>query len=320
MFGADAENVVFTKNCTEALNCAIKGSVKSGEHIVISSLEHNSVARVVEKLSDSLIADYSVAPFCFNPEETLASFEKAIKRNTTLVVCTLASNVFGVILPVREIGALCKKRGIRFIVDAAQGAGIYPLNLNDDNIDILCAPGHKCLMGPMGTGFFIMKKGVRLEPLTEGGTGNRSLSYKMPVEPPERFEAGTLNNPGIIGLGAGIKYINSLGAPSVLNRETELIEIVYRSLAETEKAVLYTPVPKSFEMLPVLSFNIKGMSSESVAAYLAENGVCVRAGYHCAPLAHRHFNTLDGGTVRVSMGCFNTKSECYRFIKLVKKL
>ena len=320
MFCCDAENVAFTKNCTEALNIAIKGSVKKGSHIVISSLEHNSVSRVIYKLFNDGIIDYSIAPFSFDKNETVKNFESAITPETALVVCTAASNAFGCLMPVREIGALCRKRNIRFVVDAAQSAGIYPINMVKDNIDILCAPGHKSLMGPMGTGFIAFRVKTVLKTITEGGTGSNSLSFIQPLALPDRYESGTLNNIGIIGLGAGIDYINNIGIDDMNYHEIKLIQLLYEALSNIDGVKLYTPFPESDSSLPVLSFNKGKTSSEETALMLSEKNICTRAGYHCAPLAHEHFNTLDTGTVRVSLGWFNTQRECERFTNVLKLL
>lgn len=318
LFNCKPENVAFTKNCTEALNYAIKGSVRKG-HIVISSLEHNSVSRVVKKLSDKGEYEYSVFPFSENTDKCFSNFKTAVRKNTELVICTFASNVFGNMLPIREIGAYCKERGIRFIVDAAQGAGIFPIDLQRDCIDILCAPGHKSLMGPMGTGFIALNDNVKLNTVIEGGTGTNSLSLIQPQIMPERLESGTLNNPGIISLGKAIDYIKKTGIEVLYSAEIELINYLYLSLRGINGVKLYTE-PRVNKSTPVLSFNYKDYSSEKTAALLGNKGICTRAGYHCSPLAHKTFNTLDRGTVRISLGCFNTEKECNSFINVVKKL
>jgi len=320
MFCCTPENIAFTKNCTEALNYAIKGSAVKGSHILISSLEHNSVSRVVQKLCDDGICDYSVVPCGKSKAQTFNNFKVAVRKNTKLIICTFASNVFGTMMPIKELGKFCNENGIRFIVDAAQGAGLYPINMRDNNIDILCAPGHKSLMAPMGTGFIALKEGIHLKTLTEGGTGTNSLSLKPPEVLPERLEAGTLNNVGIIALGSAIEYINNIGIKNLYKAELELISYLYDKFSQIETVKLYTQKPKAHYSMPVLSFNCRDYSSEKTAQLLADNSICLRAGYHCSPLAHKAFNTLDTGTVRVSLGAFNNKKECDRFINVVKKL
>lgn len=319
MLGFEPQNVAFTKNCTEALNMAIKGSVKSGDHIIISSLEHNSVSRVVEKLFDDGIIDYDIAKYSYNDDEMVANFENLIKPNTTLVVCMHSSNAFGVTFPVAKIGKMCKLHGIRFVVDGAQGAGVADINAKRDNIDILCAPGHKCLLGAMGTGFIAVKDGLKLSTVEEGGTGSNSMSLKQPDFLPDRLEAGTLNNSGIVSLGKGIDYINSYGTEAIYNHEFSLMQHTYKALENINDVVLYTPFPEQGKTMPIISFNFGDYSSEKTAAILAKNDICTRAGFHCTPLAHKHFGTTDRGTVRISFGMFNTYRDCDALINVVKK-
>lgn len=320
MFNAEAENIVFTKNCTEALNMAIKGSVKKGNHIIISSLEHNSVSRVAEKLRNDGMIDYDTAPFSFDDNETVENFRSLIKDNTSLIVCMHSSNVFGVCFPITKIGKLCKEKGIRFIVDAAQGAGVADIDMERDHIDVLCSAGHKCLFGPMGTGFMAVKSGVNLDTIYEGGTGSKSLSLYQPDFLPDRFEAGTLNNPGIIGLGEGIDFINRTGRETIYNHEMKITRLIYNGIRNIDDISLYTPIPEKNKFMPIISFNIKDYSSEKTAALLNEYSICARAGYHCSPLAHKHFGTLKTGTVRISPGYFNTEKECFVFLNVLKKL
>lgn len=319
-FGFSPENIVFTKNCTEALNMAIKGSVKKGEHIIISSLEHNSVSRVVNKLQLDGVCTYDVADFSFDDEITLNNFSSLIKPNTSLVVCTHSSNAFGVSLPIVKIGSLCRKNGIRFIVDGAQGAGVADINAKRDNIDILCAPGHKCLYGLMGTGFMAIADGIKLDTLIQGGTGSSSLLLTQPEFSPDRYEAGTLNNVGIISLGRGIDFIRSVGRKKIYEAELSLCEYMYDAFSNMDNVTLYTPAPRKNKTMPILSFNVNSMPSERTASVLGARGICVRSGYHCSPLAHRHFDTLQGGTVRISVGAFNVKKECITLVDVVKKL
>lgn len=319
-FGFSPENIVFTKNCTEALNMAIKGSVKKGEHIIISSLEHNSVSRVVNKLQLDGVCTYDVADFSFDDEITLNNFSSLIKPNTSLVVCTHSSNAFGVSLPIAKIGSLCRKNGIRFIVDGAQGAGVADINAKRDNIDILCAPGHKCLYGLMGTGFMAIADGIKLDTLIQGGTGSSSLLLTQPEFSPDRYEAGTLNNVGIISLGRGIDFIRSVGREKIYEAELSLCEYMYDAFSNMDNVTLYTSAPRKNKTMPILSFNVNSMPSERTASVLGARGICVRSGYHCSPLAHRHFDTLQGGTVRISVGAFNVKKECITLVDVVKKL
>lgn len=320
MFGVNPANVVFTKNCTEALNIAIKGSVKKGDHVVISSLEHNAVSRVVQRLFDDGIIDYDIAEYSYDDEECVDNFRKLINKRTTLVVCMHSSNVFGLTFPIAKIGSLCKSMGVRFIVDGAQGAGVADIDVKRDNIDVLCAAGHKSLFGPMGTGFMAVNDDVELDTLIEGGTGSNSLDLHQPDFLPDRFESGTLNNSGIIALGTGIDFINRIGMYNIYMHELQLCTYLYNQLNDIKSVKLYTPMPERYKTMPIISFNVEGYTSEAVATELARNQICVRAGYHCSPLAHKHFGTLEGGTVRVSLGYFNNENECNKFVNVVKKL
>lgn len=320
MFGFLPQNVIFTKNCTEALNIAIKGSVRAGEHVIISDLEHNSVSRVVEALKQNGIIDYDKAKYSFDDDETVANFDALIRPNTTAIICTHSSNAFGVTFPIARIGALCKRRGVRFIVDGAQAAGVADINAKRDNIDILCAPGHKCLFGNMGTGFLAISESTELLPLMEGGTGSDSLSLSQPHYAPDRFEAGTLNNPGIISIGEGIDYIKAMGREKIYQHEMSYAKYIYKNLEKIDDIRLYTPAPETNRTMPIISFNLKDYTSEKVANELAKEEICVRGGYHCAPLAHEHFGTMDSGTVRISPGCFNNEKECARLINVIKNL
>lgn len=320
MFSVNPENVAFTKNCTEALNIAIKGSLKKGDHVIISSLEHNSVSRVVEALSNKGMIDYDIARFSFDEDETVSNFEDLIKPNTSLIVCMHSSNVFGVVFPINRIGKLCKKHNIRFVVDAAQGAGVADIDMKRDNIDVLCSAGHKSLLGPMGTGFIAVKDGIKLNTLIEGGTGSKSLSLFQPDFMPDRFESGTLNNSGIIALGEGIDYIHKIGMNNIYKKEISLSRELYSKLSSVENVKLYTPKPEINYSMPIVSFNYSDLSSEAIASILSKADICVRAGYHCSPLAHKHFDTLSTGTVRVSLGCFNNEKEINKFVNVVKNI
>lgn len=319
MFSFEPENVSFTSNCTSALNMAIKGSVKQGDHVIISSLEHNSVRRCVDALASENYITYDIAKYSFDDDETLENFRKLIKPNTSLIVCMHASNVFGVVFPIERIGKLAKENGIRFIVDAAQSAGVLPINSKKQNIDILCAPGHKGLYGPMGTGFMAVGDNIKLKTIIEGGTGSSSLSLKQPDFTPDRFESGTLNNVGIIALGSGVDFINKKGIENIYNHELKLANYIYDELSKMDDITLYTPKLVRNKNCPIISFNVKNYSSEKVALYLAKNDVAVRAGYHCSPLAHKHFGTLESGTVRICPSVFNDFRECKEFINILKK-
>ncbi|MCM1115205.1 MAG: aminotransferase class V-fold PLP-dependent enzyme [Clostridium sp.] len=320
LIGFQPQNIAFTPNCTLALNMAIKGAVKKGDHVIISDMEHNAVARPVESLALKNFITYDVFEYSYDKDKIINNIKGLIKPNTRLIVCTQASNVFGCVMPVYEIGALAKENGILFVVDGAQGAGVLKINCMDANVDVYCSAGHKGLYGPMGTGFMAAAEGVKLNTIIEGGTGSSSLQLEQPDFMPDRFESGTLNNSGIIGLGAGINFVNRKGIDAIYAHEHDIVAMIYNALSKMPDVTLYTPSPNQFDTAPILSFNYKDYSSERTAALLAEKSIAVRAGLHCAPLAHKTFKTIDRGTVRVSPSVFTNMRQCEIFINTLKKL
>ncbi len=316
-FGAKSpENVVFTMNCTHSINCVLKGVLRPGDHVVISSLEHNAVVRPLKKIGVS----FDVAKISFTDEsETVEEFKRRLKPHTKMVFITAASNVFGKILPLKAIGKLCRDRGILFAVDAAQLAGVIPINMQETGIDFLCVAPHKGLYAPMGIGILITEKFIP-NTLIEGGTGTNSLEFVQPQVLPERMESGTLNLPGIMGISAGIDYLKKMGMERIYLHEMGLIEKIYNSLERMPFVKLYTPYPKASEYAPVLSFNYGDLSSEETGMLLAKMGIAVRAGLHCAPLAHKYAGTAERGTVRVSVSAFNNQKEVHGFIEALKDI
>ena len=314
-FGASGpENVILTSNCTHSSNLVIKGVLNKPDHIIISSLEHNSVIRPIVKLG----IEYDIAKVDFeNDDQTVKNFEKLIKANTKLIFCTAASNVTGKILPISQIGELCKRRGILFGVDAAQLAGIRSIDMKKLNIDFLCVAPHKGLYAPMGTGILIAEKYIE-NTLIEGGTGSNSGSLIQPSESPERYESGTVNVAGIFGIGAGIDFVKNKGIEQIYHHEMELIKYAYRGLMKIKNICLYTPYPIEPFYAPVLSFNFKGVHSEIAALNLSKNGIAVRGGLHCSPLAHKELGTLDFGAVRLSVSYFNSMREIEYFLEVIK--
>lgn len=314
------ENVVFTLNGTMALNMAIKGVARKGDHFIISCLEHNAVARPMQSLKHKGIIDYDVATVSDNDEKTVENFEKLLRKNTRAIVCTHVSNVFGNILPIQKIGQLARERGIIFIVDAAQSAGILPIDVKKMNIDFLCMPAHKGLFAPMGLGVLISCSDIPLDTVLEGGTGSASSSLFQPDFLPDRLESGTVNLPAIAGLSAGIDFINSVGIKNILAHEQRMMQYIYNEFSQMRGIELYTPCPEYPNFAPLLSFNIKGLSSDATAYLLDEENVAVRAGLHCAPLAHNHYGTTACGTVRLSPSVFNTNEQARYIVRIVKKI
>ncbi len=320
MFGADApERVIFTSSCTMSLNTVIKGICRSGDRVVTSSMEHNAVARPLYK-AERNGTEVDCAEVIFGDSAATArSFERLITEDTRLVVCTHASNVTGEILPIEKIGKICAEKGVPFVVDAAQTAGILDINMKKMKIDYLCIAPHKGLYAPMGTGVLISLGDIP-ETLLEGGTGSLSVSYEQPRDYPDRFESGTLNVPGIMGISGGIDFIKREGREKIYRRESELICYIYDRLKEIKGVILYTARPVFGQFVPTLSFNIRGKYSSEVAELMGNTGIAVRAGLHCAPMAHRRLGTVDIGTVRVCCSAFNTKQEAARLVEAVKRI
>ena len=291
LFDCTPEQVVFTSNCTHGLNIAIRTLVKPGSRVVISGFEHNAVTRPLHGLE----ANIQVAgQRLFDWDDTLTEFERALRRGADAAVFTHVSNVFGYILPVEEMARLCRKYGVPFVLDAAQSAGVLPVHLNELGAEFIAMPGHKGLLGPQGTGILLC---ARLpEPLLWGGTGSMSAQQQMPEELPDRAEAGTLNVPGIAGLNAGIAYLSNAGIHRVAERERQQAESCADGLANLGMRVF-----AGAHQGGTVSF-VPDCDCEEFAQKLAQKGIAVRAGLHCAPLAHQSAGTLNSGTVRVSFG------------------
>jgi cysteine desulfurase family protein len=321
LFGAaEPEHVVFTQNCTHAVNLAIKGALRRDDHVIISDLEHNSILRPVHTLAERGIITYSVATVSEDEEETLHNFTQLIQPNTRMIACTHGSNVWGIRLPIRKLGQLAAHCGILFLVDAAQTAGVVEIDMARDNIDFLCAAGHKSLYGPTGTGLLITARGSELATLIEGGTGTMSADYGQPADMPERLESGTINTMGILGLGAGIGYVKKMTIPVIYNHEMKLGTLIRQRLEAIRGVRLYTRTYEKGVHLPVISFNIGGMSSEEVVEKLSEKGFALRGGLHCAPLAHRKMDTLRTGAARISIGAFNNTEQSLHLCKAIEQV
>ena len=315
------ENVIFTYNCTTALNTVIHGLLRKGDHAVISCLEHNAVVRPLEELKSQGISFTAVDFVYGDDDKTLDNFRAAIRANTRLVVCTAASNVFGVRLPVERLAAMCRIYNIPFCVDAAQTAGCVPVNMEESGIDFLCCAGHKGLYGPMGTGILALNGKVLPRSLTQGGTGSFSSDPMQPEILPDKYESGTPNLPGIAGLNEGVRFVLSKGVDRIFAEETRKAQRLYDLLSANPRVRLYTERPSAATHVPVVSFNIEGRDSEETAAALNDSfNIAVRAGLHCAPLAHRFFGTEQQGTVRAVMSVFTTPSQIEYLAAAVKRI
>ena len=291
LFDCHPEQVVFTSNCTHGLNIAMRSLIKPGDKVLISGFEHNAVTRTLALLhGERLVAGRKL----FDQEDTLEAFEHCLRQRPAAAVFTHVSNVFGYILPVEDMAALCRSKGIPFVVDAAQSAGTLPVSLTKLGADFIAAPGHKGLLGPQGTGILLCGGGAK--PLMAGGTGSESRQQEMPEFLPDRLEAGTLNVPGICGLAAGMSYVRRVGVDRIGRREAEAAKACALMLKRRGYRVF-----AGSDQTGTVSF-VPGMDCEELAEQLGCRGIAVRAGLHCAPLAHESAGTLETGTVRVSFG------------------
>lgn len=316
LFGApEPENVVFTQNCTQALNQAIQGILRPGDHVVISDLEHNSVVRPLHALGMRGIIAYDVADTGRTPQDCIAGFARLLRPNTRLICCTQASNVFGIRLPVEELAQLAHRNGAYMLVDAAQSAGVVEIDMTQTGIDFLCIAAHKGLYGPVSCGLLITPLGEQLRPLLQGGTGSLSLQLDQPSFMPDRLESGTLGTMEILGLRAGMQVVRRHGIPNIHRQEMAVIDRIWEGLSRMDHVLLYNRPD-----MPVLSFNLKGKTGEETAALLNDKGFALRGGYHCAPLAHMKMGTLEVGAARLSTGLFNTLQQADQFCEAVRSL
>lgn len=304
------ENVAFTLNATHALNIAIKSLVPPGGKAVISGYEHNAVTRPLAALNAQTTV---AAGSLFQREAVLAAYDKAVTPETDAVVCCHVSNVFGFVQPVEEIAALCRERGVPFIIDASQSAGTLTLDMEALGTAFIAMPGHKGLYGPQGTGVLLWDGKVPVKTLLEGGTGSQSMRQTMPDFLPDRLEAGTHNVPGIAGLLAGVRYVRSRGPENILLRERRLAQLAAEGLRRLPGVTVYANEDLRHQS-GVVSFTCREMGAEELASALGEKDIAVRAGLHCAPLAHETAGTVDTGTVRISFSDHNTPEEVAEFL------
>jgi len=310
----DPERVAFTFNATHGLNIAIKTLARPGSRVVVSGYEHNAVTRPLHALK----VDLRVArgPL-FDQEATLDAFRRELDRGADLAVCTHVSNVFGFILPIGDIAALCRARGVPLIVDASQSAGCLPLDFQALGAAFIAMPGHKGLYGPQGTGILLC--GIDPVPLLEGGTGSESKRQEMPDFLPDRLEAGTHNIAGLAGLLEGLRFVERRGAASIGIQESELICRMGEGLRAIPGAEVFLARDPSVQA-GVLSFRLKGWDCEEAGEELGSRGIALRAGLHCAPLAHETAGTLETGTLRASVSVFSTRREIGRFLQTVRSM
>ena len=319
-FGANAENTVFTLNCTHALNFAIKGIAKEGGNFVTSDMEHNAVIRPVFAASEKYGGSCTLFELSADTEQTVKNAERALKADTAALICTAASNVTGLRAPIEELAEMCRKHGVCFILDAAQGAGVLPISLKN-GANIICAAGHKGLYGPMGTGLMISDGEFPLETIIEGGTGSVSESILQPDFPPDRFESGTINTAGVVALGEGVNFVKRR-EDTILSHELMLCERFCRAVSRIDGIILYNKITRQNrdKFAPVVSFNFERYGSEEGARRLSDFGIYMRGGLHCAPLAHKKIGTINGGTIRFSPSVFTTAWEVDYVVTVLRRI
>ena len=317
----DTSRIIFTSNATESLNLAMKGILSEGDHVITSQMEHNAVWRPLKKLEREQNIDITQIP-CL-PDGSLEDPElirKSVRSNTRLVVILHASNVSGTIMPVEEIGKICRENGVPLLVDAAQTAGAFPIDVEAMKIDLLAFTGHKSLLGPQGTGGLYISESIQLNTLKEGGTGGESILETQPDKLPDRYEAGTLNAPGLVGLRSGVRFILNQGIQNIRDRESELTAYLLSKLKEIDSITIYGPQNPG-KQVGVVSINVADYPPEEVGYVLdTVYGVMVRTGLHCAPCAHRTIGTIERGTLRISPGYFNTESEIDHTVQALRQI
>ena len=331
--GTDCKNVVFTKNVTESLNVVLKGLLKPGDHVLCSSMEHNAVMRPLVQLQKKGV-EFDRIPGNENGELILDAVEGMIKPNTVAVVMSHASNICGTVNPIGEVGAICRKHGIKLIVDSAQSAGVLPINMKEMNIDALCFTGHKSLLGPQGIGGFIITEEMipLIDPILSGGTGSISHTEEIPDFMPDRFEPGTMNLPGIVGLNAGLNWIKTKGLDRIADHELYLTQRFIDGLLPLEEKGLIricglkdcwkeengkkTPLRTGVVSIQTLRTDC----ADAAFRLDFEYGIETRVGLHCAPNAHKTLGTFPIGTIRFSFGNFNTDEDVDAAIKAVTEI
>ena len=316
----DHRRIIFTLNCTDSLNLALKGLLRPGDHVLADSMSHNSLIRPLRALEEEGVNVSYVSPDPVLGVLRIADLENALTERTRLLAITHASNVHGAIQPLRECGAFARERGIAFLVDAAQTAGVYPIDVQSDCIDLLAFPGHKSLYGPMGTGGLYAGPGVVLRQLREGGTGFASEEEEQPLELPYRYESGTPNAPGIAGLGAGVTHVLERGLGAIRLHEERLTDRLLAGLREIRGVSLYHSIDGAAQA-PVVSFNVEGWDPGELGVTLDQAfDIQVRSGLHCAPSVHKTLGTFPLGTVRVSIGSFNSGGDIDHVLTAVQEV
>lgn len=320
LFGAESpERIAFTANSTQSLNIAMKGVLNPGDHVITTALEHNSVLRPLFELEEggvelTILPADSLGNICY------ADFEKEIRPNTKAIVTTHGSNLTGNLLDIGRIGAIAKKNGLTYIVDAAQTAGVFDIDVRKMNIDILCFTGHKGLLGPQGTGGIYVREGLEVRPLLSGGSGVQTYLRKHPPQMPTALEAGTLNGHGIAGLGAAVRYLLEAGPAAIRKKEQTLMMDFYEAVREIPGITVYGDFT-DFNRCAIVTLNIRDYDSGKVSDALStEYGIATRPGAHCAPLMHKALGTAEQGAVRFSFSHYNTEEEIKIAVSALREL
>lgn len=315
----DPMRVIFTFNATDGLNQAIKGVLNPGDHVVTTSMEHNSVLRPIKEL-EKYGVENTIVQCAPNGSLNVKDIESVLKSNTKMVVTTHVSNLTGTIMPVEKIGQMCMEKNILYLVDGSQSAGVLDIDMKKCNIDLLAVPGHKGLLGPQGTGALLINCDAEIKQLREGGTGSESSSMIQPNFYPDKLESGTHNLPGLAGLNAGLKYILNKGTKSIYSHEKNLLDIFINEMKKNVKIKIYGPEDINYRC-GVVPVNIEGIDSSEVAYRLdTEYGIAVRPGLHCAPLAHKTIGTEKVGAVRFGVGPFNKKTDILTAVKALNEI
>ena len=313
------QQIAFTANSTESLNIAIKGILQSGDHVITTALEHNSVLRPLYEMEDRGV-ELTIVPSdslgCLRYED----FETSIRQNTKAIICTHGSNLTGNLVDIRRVGAIARKHGILFVVDASQTAGVFPIDVQEMNIDILCFTGHKGLQGPQGTGGLVVREGLTVRPLKSGGSGVQTYSRAHPAQMPTALEAGTLNAHGLAGLRAAVEYLLETGLDTIRQTEQALMQAFYDQVTQIPGITVYGDF-RTKDRCPIVTLNVRDYDSSEVSDALYRNwGIATRPGAHCAPLMHKALGTVEQGAVRFSFCHHNTLEEIKTAVSALREL
>ena len=320
LFGAESpDRIAFTANATEALNIAIKGILNPGDHVITTALEHNSVLRPLYEMEDKGV-ELTILPADRQGRLKEADFEAAIRTNTRAIVCTHGSNLTGNLVDIGRVGQIARRHGLLLVADASQTAGVFPIDVQKMQIDILCFTGHKSLLGPQGTGGLYVREGVEVRPLLSGGSGVQTYLRRHPPQMPTALEAGTLNAHGIAGLLAAVRYLQAAGLDAIRERELDLMERFYRQVSAIPGVTVYGDFSRRMRC-PIVALNIRNYDSGEVSdALSSQHGIATRPGAHCAPRMHQALGTVEQGAVRFSFSHYNTEEEIEIAVSALREL